>query len=186
MFRSARFGRLLGASLLAGCFGLTSLHAEEVSTEQAEAAFKGKTINFIVALAAGGGYDQYARTMARYLERHIPGHPNVVVQNMTGAAGMRATNWLYVAAPRDGLTIGITQRSVLVEPLYGTKEATFDPTKFSWIASLNDEAFIAVTWKGRGLDHHVFHRNAKAWNELNSKVLKLNVEIILCRITDLG
>lgn len=117
-----------------------------------EAFYKGKTINFICALAAGGGYDQYARALARHLERHIPGKPAIVVQNMTGAAGMRATNWLYAAAPRDGLTIGITQRSVLVEPLYGTKEATFDPTKFSWLASLNEEAFIAVAWKGRGLD----------------------------------
>jgi tripartite-type tricarboxylate transporter receptor subunit TctC len=136
---------LLGAPLQAGA-------AEEGGSESAEAAFKGKTVNFIVALAAGGGYDQYARTLARHLERHLPGNPNVVVQNMTGAAGMRATNWMYNAAPRDGLTIGITQRSVLVEPLLGTKEARFDPTKFSWLASLNDEAFIAVTWKDRGID----------------------------------
>jgi hypothetical protein len=71
---------------------------------------------------------------------------------MTGAAGMRGTNWLYNIAPRDGLTIGITQRSVLVEPLYGTKEATFDPTKFSWLASLNDDVFIGVAWKDRGLN----------------------------------
>lgn len=128
--------------------------AAQGSADQAsaEAFYKGKTLTFIVALAAGGGYDQYARTLARHLDRHIPGAPTIVVQNMTGAAGMRATNWMYNVAPRDGLTIGTTQRSVLVEPLYGTKEATFDPTKFSWIASLNDEAFIAVTWRGRGLD----------------------------------
>ena len=126
--------------------------AQETASDSVEAAFKGKSINFIVALAAGGGYDQYARTLARHLERHLPGNPNIVVQNMTGAAGMRATNWLYNVAPRDGLTIGITQRSVLVEPLLGTKEARFDPTKFSWLASLNDEAFIAVTWKDRGID----------------------------------
>ena len=145
-------GRLAASLVILAGLAASAVRSDEISPDQAEAAFKGKTINFIVALAAGGGYDQYARTLARHLERHIPGKPNVVVQNMTGAAGMRATNWLYTAAPRDGLTIGITQRSVLVEPLYGTKEATFDPTKFSWIASLNDEAFIAVTWKGRGLD----------------------------------
>ena len=144
---STRTLRAAGLCLLAFIAAGPTRAAEDV-----EAAFKGKTINFIVALAAGGGYDQYARTLAKHLERHIPGKPSVVVQNMTGAAGMRATNWLYTIAPRDGLTIGITQRSVLVEPLYGTKEATFDPTKFSWISSLNDEAFIAVTWKGRGLD----------------------------------
>ena len=142
------------AGLVAFCAAapLERCVAQDSVSDSVEAAFKGKSINFIVALAAGGGYDQYARTLARHLERHLPGNPNVVVQNMTGAAGMRATNWLYNVAPRDGLTIGITQRSVLVEPLLGTKEARFDPTKFSWLASLNDEAFIAVTWKDRGID----------------------------------
>ena len=146
--------RALFASVMAA---ITTAHGAAAQTsgaaaESVEAFYKGKTLNFVVALAAGGGYDQYARTLARHLDRHIPGNPTVVVQNMTGAAGMRATNWMYNVAPRDGLTIGITQRSVLVEPLYGTKEAIFDPTKFSWIASLNEEAFIAVTWKDRGLD----------------------------------
>ena len=149
-------GKLFGLSLavagMAACAAVGPSAAQDASSEGGDAGFKGKSINFIVALAAGGGYDQYARTLARHLERHIPGNPSIVVQNMTGAAGMRATNWLYNAAPKDGLTIGITQRSVLVEPLLGTKEARFDPTKFSWLASLNDEAFIAVTWKDRGID----------------------------------
>ena len=145
-------GWIVAGAGLAACIPVGLCFAQDAAGESAEAAFKGKSINFIVALAAGGGYDQYARTLARHLERHIPGNPNIVVQNMTGAAGMRATNWLYNAAPKDGLTIGITQRSVLVEPLLGTKDARFDPTKFSWLASLNDEAFIAVTWKDRGID----------------------------------
>jgi tripartite-type tricarboxylate transporter receptor subunit TctC len=136
---------------LAAALSLAPAHAAD-NAKSVEAAYKNKNLNFIVALAAGGGYDQYARTVARHLDRHIPGHPNIVVQNMTGAAGMKATNWLYNIAPRDGLTIGTTQRSVLIEPLYGTKEARFEPTKFSWLGSLNDEAFIAISWKGRGLD----------------------------------
>ncbi|HEU0072263.1 MAG TPA: hypothetical protein VFS04_13290 [Alphaproteobacteria bacterium] len=129
-----------------------TLAAPAFAADNVESAYKGKNLNFIVALAAGGGYDQYARTIARHIDQYIPGKPSVVVQNMTGAAGMKATNWLYSIAPRDGLTIGTTQRSVLVEPLYGTKEATFDPTKFSWLASLNQDVFIAATWKGSGLD----------------------------------
>lgn len=148
-----RSRRLLYLSVMAAITTANSAAAQGSGAPgSAEAFYKGKTLNFVVALAAGGGYDQYARTLARHLDRHIPGSPTIVVQNMTGAAGMRATNWMYNVAPRDGLTIGMTQRSVLVEPLYGTKEATFDPTKFSWIASLNEEAFIAVTWKDRGLD----------------------------------
>ena len=148
-----RSRRLLYLSVMAAITTANSAAAQGSDAPgSAETFYKGKTLNFVVALAAGGGYDQYARTLARHLDRHIPGSPTIVVQNMTGAAGMRATNWMYNVAPRDGLTIGMTQRSVLVEPLYGTKEATFDPTKFSWIASLNEEAFIAVTWKDRGLD----------------------------------
>ncbi len=139
------------AALFAAQLTTTALASETAPNLDVEAFYKGKTINFVVGLAAGGGYDQYARTLARHLGRHIPGNPHVIVQNMTGAAGLAATNWLYAIAPRDGLTIGMTQRSVLVEPLYGTREATFDPTKFSWLSSLNDEAFIAVAWKGSGL-----------------------------------
>lgn len=140
----------------AGALGLLTLappaQAQEGTSPGVEEFYKGRQLSFVVGLAAGGGYDQYARTIARHLDRHMPGKPTIVVQNMTGAAGMRATNWMHAIAPRDGSTIGMTQRSVIVEPLYGTKEAVFDPTKFSWIASVNDEAYIAVTWKGRGIN----------------------------------
>jgi len=137
---------------VAAAYIVTGTAQAQQPSVSAEAFYKGKQLNFVVGLAAGGGYDQYARTIARHLDRHLPGKPTIVVQNMTGAAGMRATNWMYQIAPRDGATIAMTQRSVIVEPLYGTKEAVFDPTKFSWIASVNDEAYIAVTWKGRGID----------------------------------
>lgn len=143
------FRRALTGALLTSALFTSVAQAADTSVES---AYKGKTVNFVVALAAGGGYDQYARTIARHIDQYIPGKPSIVVQNMTGAAGMKATNWLYSIAPRDGLTIGTTQRSVLVEPLYGTKEATFDPTKFSWLASLNQDVLIAATWKGSGLD----------------------------------
>ncbi len=154
MFNTHTVGRsalLASVAALALC-AQAQAQAQQPAGPSTEAFYKGKSLNFVVGLAAGGGYDQYARTIARHLDRHMPGRPTIVVQNMTGAAGMRATNWLYTIAPRDGATIGMTQRSVIVEPLYGTKEAVFDPTKFSWVASVNDEAYIAVTWKGRGID----------------------------------
>ena len=146
--------KLIIAAAVAFAAGMAAAGPSQAQTApaSAEAFYKGKQLNFVVGLAAGGGYDQYARTIARHLDRHMPGKPTIVVQNMTGAAGMRATNWMYQIAPRDGATIGMTQRSVIVEPLYGTKEALFDPTKFSWIASVNDEAYIAVTWKDRGIN----------------------------------
>ncbi|MFN3892693.1 MAG: Bug family tripartite tricarboxylate transporter substrate binding protein [Beijerinckiaceae bacterium] len=151
--RPLRF-RLLaaGATAALSAVALAGPASAQQASPGVEAFYKGKQLNFIVGLAAGGGYDQYARTIARHLDRHLPGKPTIVVQNMTGAAGLNATNWLYTVAPRDGSTIGMTQRSVIVEPLYGTKSAVFDPVKFSWIASVNDEAYIAVTWKDRGIN----------------------------------
>lgn len=143
-----RFALAGAATLLLG----SAAQAQQSGAGSVEAFYKGKQLNFVVGLAAGGGYDQYARAIARHLDRYLPGKPTIVVQNMTGAGGLNATNWLYTIAPRDGLTIGMTQRSVIVEPLYGTKAAIFDPNRFTWIASVNDEAYIAVTWKDRGIN----------------------------------
>src|SRR5690242_9225204 len=68
--------------------------------------YDGKQITFVASTASGSGYDLYARTVARWLPDHLPGHPGIVVQNMPGASGLRATNFLYNVAPKDGLTIG--------------------------------------------------------------------------------
>ena len=68
--------------------------------------YQGKTVRIVVGLAAGGGYDLYARTLARHLGKHIPGNPAVVVENMTGAGSIIAANYLYKIAKPDGLTIG--------------------------------------------------------------------------------
>jgi tripartite-type tricarboxylate transporter receptor subunit TctC len=149
--RFERLRRLALAGAATLLLGSTA-QAQQAGAGSVEAFYKGKQLNFVVGLAAGGGYDQYARAIARHLDRYLPGKPTIVVQNMTGAGGLNATNWLYTIAPRDGLTIGMTQRSVIVEPLYGTKAAIFDPNRFSWIASVNDEAYIAVTWKDRGIN----------------------------------
>lgn len=152
LYNIRAFGRTALLAAVAGLgFSATAL-AQQAASPSVEAFYKGKHLNLVIGLAAGGGFDQYGRTIARHLDRHIPGKPTIVVQNMTGAAGLRATNWMYTIAPRDGATIGMTQRSVIVEPLYGTKEAVFDPTRLSWVASVNDEAYIAVTWKDRGID----------------------------------
>src|SRR5262245_22886509 len=69
--------------------------------------YKGKTVNLIIATAPGGGYDTYGRLIARHLGRHLPGQPTIVVQNMPGAAGIRAANYLYGVAPKDGTVIGM-------------------------------------------------------------------------------
>src|SRR5688572_21107712 len=80
--------------------------------------YAGKTLRMVVASAPGGGYDNYARTFAQYLRKHIPGEPTIVVQNMPGAGGMVATNWLFNVAPKDGLAFGLIQRGIPFHPYF--------------------------------------------------------------------
>ena len=90
----------LSASLLAAALILPRVAL-------AEDFYKGKQINFVVSSDVGGSYDAFARMLARYMPKYIPGQPSIVVQNMAGAGGLRATNWLYNVAPKDGLSIGM-------------------------------------------------------------------------------
>jgi tripartite-type tricarboxylate transporter receptor subunit TctC len=113
--------------------------------------FKGKTVDLYIAYSVGGGYDLYARLLARHLGKHIPGNPLVVPKNMEGAGGLRLANWLYQAAPRDGTAIGATSRSVAFEPMLGNKAAQYDATKFTWIGSANDEVSVCVAWHTSGV-----------------------------------
>jgi tripartite-type tricarboxylate transporter receptor subunit TctC len=113
--------------------------------------YKGRTITLIVGYGPGGGYDLFARLMARHLGRHIPGNPNVVVQNMPGAGSLRATNFLYTAAPRDGATIGSFARDMpLLAILRTNPAAVFDPSKFTWLGSSSDfshDAYLLMVRK---------------------------------------
>ena len=85
--------------------------------------YKGRTVTVVVSSSAGGGYDTLARALARYMGRHMPGHPVFVIRNMPGAGGMTATNFLYNNADKDGSVIGLVQNNTPFEPLFGTKEA---------------------------------------------------------------
>src|SRR4051794_31053789 len=108
-----RFLPIVGAA----AFALLALNGAQ--GDEVENFYRGKTINFIVSTGPGGGYDIYARPLARYMGRHIPGNPGVVVQNMTGGGGLRAINYLYSVAPRDGATIGMVHSGVPMMPLQG-------------------------------------------------------------------
>ena len=108
--------------------------------------YRGKTVTLIVGYSAGGGYDIYARTMAPYLTKYIPGNPSVVVQNMDGAGSLKATNYIYNVAPRDGTTIGTFGRGMAMEPLIGNSATQFDATKFTWLISTTSEHNVFVIW----------------------------------------
>jgi len=106
---------------------------------QAEDFYRGKTVRLVVPSAPGGGYDSYGRTLAQFMAKHIPGEPTVVVQNMPGAGGLTAANWLFNIASKDGLTFGMIQRGVPFYPYFGDKNALFKPAEFVWLGSLAAE-----------------------------------------------
>ena len=108
--------------------------------------YKGKTINVIVGYTAGGGYDLYARALTRHMGRHLPGNPNFIVQNITGAGSLNAANNLYNVAPKDGTSFGTFGRGLAMEPLIGTARVQFDSTKFTWLGSGTNEISLCATW----------------------------------------
>ena len=113
--------------------------------------FRSKQVDLYTGYSVGGAYDVYARAIARFIGKHIPGNPTVVPRNMEGAGSLRLANWLYQVAPKDGTVFGTFGRGAAFDPLLGVKGAAFDPTKFSWIGSANDEVSICVAWHDAGV-----------------------------------
>jgi tripartite-type tricarboxylate transporter receptor subunit TctC len=99
-----------------------------------------------IGYSAGGGYDVYARLVARHIAKHIPGNPTVIPKNMAGAGSLKLANWLYNVAPKDGTVIGMIGRGTGFDPLFGIKGAQFQGTKFNWLGSANDEVSVCVSW----------------------------------------
>jgi tripartite-type tricarboxylate transporter receptor subunit TctC len=97
--------------------------------------YDGKIIRVIVGSSPGGGYDLWARVAARYLGKYIPGNPQIVVQNMPGAGGVVAANYVYAVAKPDGLTLGAFNPALYFDQLVGRPEVKFDWSKFTWIGS---------------------------------------------------
>jgi tripartite-type tricarboxylate transporter receptor subunit TctC len=105
------------------------------ATAQITPFYEGKTIRIIVGLPAGDVYDLWARLIAKHMTKHIPGNPNIIVQNMPGAASMITANYVYSVGKSDGLTFGMPLPSLYFDQLLGRKEIRFDWAKFAWIGS---------------------------------------------------
>jgi tripartite-type tricarboxylate transporter receptor subunit TctC len=97
--------------------------------------YGGKTIQIVVGFGPGGGYDLWARTVARHLGKHIPGSPSVVIQNMPGAGSLTALSRLYNTSPRDGTVLAAVARAAVIGPLIGAVGARFDSRKLSWVGT---------------------------------------------------
>src|SRR5262245_4932676 len=125
--------------------------------------YKGKQIRIVVASATGGGYDLYARYVARHFGKHMPGNPTVIVQNMTGAGGLAARNHVYARAGKDGLTIGVLQGTLVYAQVGNSPNATFDMRSFGWLGSANVTSNTCVFSKRAGI--------ASAQDLLNKSVI---------------
>ena len=113
--------------------------------------YRGKNVTVVVGYAPGGGYDIYSRLLARHLSNHIPGAPAVIVQNMPGAAGVVASNNIYVAAPKDGTVIAAVDQNIPMFQLLGGKGVKYDATRFAWLGSMAASNGIAMAWAETGI-----------------------------------
>jgi tripartite-type tricarboxylate transporter receptor subunit TctC len=107
-----------------------------------EAFYRGKTVTITVGSAVDGGYDTYARLVARHLGKHIPGNPAIVVQNIPGAGSNKAASYVALQAPKDGTAIGAVQAGAITWPLISDQTVPHDPSKFVMLGSANRGVFL--------------------------------------------
>jgi tripartite-type tricarboxylate transporter receptor subunit TctC len=134
---------LAGVAIIVLAGSMTSA----AGAQSAEEFFRGKRdLNLVTSSAVGGGYDSYSRLLAHHMSKYLPGNPTIVVQNMLGGGGIRAANYIYNLAPRDGTTFALIDRGMPTAPLlYADKsQARFDAVKFTWIGSIMRETGMGV------------------------------------------
>ncbi len=135
--------------------------ATDVRAADVDKFYAGKSLHLVIGYAPGGGYDLYARTLARHMGRHIPGQPNIVVQNMPGAGSLKAANFLYTIAPKDGTTFGGFSRGAYLDPLLGRGAgAQYVAPKFGWLGSISSEVGVCAFRAAAGV---------KSWNDMRAK-----------------
>jgi tripartite-type tricarboxylate transporter receptor subunit TctC len=125
--------------------------------------YAGKNVNVLIGFSPGGGYDIYARMLARHMGRHIPGNPKLLPQNMPGAGSLRAANYLYSVAPKDGTAIALFAPGVMFEPLLGRPSAEavqFEATRFTWLGSVSKEVSVCAFMTSTGI---------KTWSDMQTK-----------------
>jgi len=122
--------------------GFTMILAAALNADAQAPFYQGKTITIVVGYLSGDGYDIWARLLAAHMGKHIPGTPNMIVQNMPGAGSMIAANNVYNVAKPDGLTMGAIGPSLYLDQLIGKKEVQFDWAKFGWVGSTENTPWL--------------------------------------------
>ena len=113
--------------------------------------YRGKTVNVLIGVGVGGEYDIQARLVARHIGKHIPGNPNLVAQNMTGAGGLKMLNYLYGVAPKDGTAIGMIQNAFPALQAVGAPGVQYDAGKMNWIGSIAPVVETMAVWHATGI-----------------------------------
>ncbi len=119
----------------------------EASAASVADFYRGKTMSVIVGTTPGGTNDFIARTLVTHMRKHIPGSPKMIVRNMPGAGSMRATNYLFNIATKDGTAFGTMIRGLVLAPLLGIRGVAFDASRFNWIGSVNKVVMVGAVWK---------------------------------------
>jgi tripartite-type tricarboxylate transporter receptor subunit TctC len=117
-----------------------------VSGAGAQDFYQGKTVNFVIGYPVGGGYDTYSRLIAAHLGDHLAGHPSVIPLNMPGAVTIRATNYLYNEAPKDGTVVGMIDQAIYLNQILGTAQLRADAVRFNWIGRLVSNSAVLYAW----------------------------------------
>lgn len=146
------------ASLTLGALALIAL--AHPASAQEDTYFKGKEISIGIGFGAGGGYDTYGRLMARHFGRFVPGNPTVIAKNEPGAGGMKLAGSIYNVAKKDGTELALFAATTALEPLFGTTDAMYETTKFTWIGNLDSDVSSCGTWK---------HAGIKSWEDMKTR-----------------
>jgi tripartite-type tricarboxylate transporter receptor subunit TctC len=144
--RATAAGALSAIVLLAGLAVTNTASADPVAD-----FYRGKTVNVLIGVGVGGEYDIQARLVARHIGKHIPGNPNIVPQNMTGAGGLRMTNYLYGVAARDGTYIGMIANAFPALQAAGIPGVQFDAAKMQWLGSIAPAVETMAVWHTTGV-----------------------------------
>jgi tripartite-type tricarboxylate transporter receptor subunit TctC len=137
---------LVAFRCMAGAVLIGGLQAVPADAQSAADFYHGKQITLMVGSSPGGGYDAIARVVARHLGRHIPGNPNIIVQNTPGGGSITMSNRIYRAEPQDGTVMGLVQRGVLLAQLLKQPNVQFDITKLNWIGNVSPDTSLVVSW----------------------------------------
>jgi tripartite-type tricarboxylate transporter receptor subunit TctC len=132
--------------VLAGLIGLAAAAASAATPAKAAEPFAGKSIDLIIGAPPGGGYDIYARALARHIGRHIPGQPTIVPKNMPGAGSLLAANHIYNVAAKDGSALGAVSQGMPLQAKLNPASVKFDPSKFNWIGRVAPSSNVTMVW----------------------------------------